>query len=59
MKLSDIDVEDLVHALGMERSAWINAARDERRQPTEAERITICILSALEHAIRAAAERTG
>jgi hypothetical protein len=53
MRLADIDVDDLARALGMERSAWVNLARDEKRQHTDAERVTICILAALEHALKA------
>jgi hypothetical protein len=39
----------------MERSAWINAATEEGRRTTEAEKITICVLAALEHALGSAA----
>jgi hypothetical protein len=55
MKLADVDVYELVHALGMERSAWIDAAKGENRRNTEAERITICVLAALERALKNAA----
>jgi hypothetical protein len=58
-KLADIDVYELIRALGMERSAWINAATEENRRTTEAEMITICVLSALEHALSRAAEASG
>ena len=55
MKLAEIEIDELVHALGMERSAWIRIAREERRQHTDAERVTMCILAALEHALKRAA----
>ena len=56
-KLSDIDAYDLVEALGNERNALVNAARDQGRRPTDAERMTICILQALECALKAAADK--
>jgi hypothetical protein len=49
MKLSDIDVDELVRELGLERSAWIKVAREEKRQLTDAERTTVSLLAALEH----------
>ena len=52
MKLADIELEDLVRALAAERTAWINAARDEVRRPTEPERVTMSVLLALERALR-------
>jgi hypothetical protein len=55
MKLADIDVDELVHALGMERTGWINLAKVEKRQPTDAERVTVCILAALERTLKAIA----
>ena len=57
-KLSDIDAYDLVEALGKERMAWVNAAKDQGRRPTDAERITICVLQALERALKAAADKS-
>ena len=56
MKLADVDVHELVKALHMERSAWIKNPKDEGRRETEAEKITICILAALEHVFAHAAE---
>jgi hypothetical protein len=56
-KLSDIDAYDLVDALGNERNALVNAARDQGRRPTDAERMTICTLQALERALKAAADK--
>jgi hypothetical protein len=53
MRLADIDVDELAHALGMERSGWVNIARDEKRRNTDAELVTICILAALEHVLKA------
>ncbi|MGB7718176.1 MAG: hypothetical protein WBL81_24890 [Pseudolabrys sp.] len=41
MKLADIDVDDLVKALHMERSAWIKAPKDQGRRETDAEKVTI------------------
>jgi hypothetical protein len=54
-KLADIDVYELVDALGMERTALVNAAKEEGRRSTDAERVTICVLQALERALKAAA----
>jgi hypothetical protein len=48
LKLADIDVYELVDALGMERIALVNAAKEEGRRPTDAERVTICVLRALD-----------
>ena len=45
---------ELVKALGMERSEWVKFAQDEGRQNTESEKITICVLAALEHALEKA-----
>ena len=47
--LGEIKLDDLVKALGRERSAWIASAAEEKKQSTEAERATICFLAALEH----------
>jgi len=56
-KLADIDVYELVDALGMERTALVNAAKEEGRRSTDAERVTICVLQALERALKAAADK--
>lgn len=56
-KLADIDVYELAGALGKERSAFVNAAKQEGRRSTDAERVTICILQALERALKAAADK--
>ena len=49
MKLADIDVDELVKALHMERSTWIKAPKEQGRRETDAEKVTICVLAALEH----------
>ncbi|MET4016063.1 hypothetical protein [Bradyrhizobium sp. S3.2.12] len=51
MKLAEIDVDQLVLALGKERSAWIKLKTEEKRQLTEAEKATVCMLAALEHVL--------
>ena len=56
MKLSDIEISELVFALGMERSAWIDIAKQEGRRHTEAEKVTMSVLAALEHALARAAK---
>jgi hypothetical protein len=57
LKLADIDVYELVDALGMERTALVNSAKEEGRRPTDAERMTICALRAIERALKAAADK--
>jgi hypothetical protein len=57
MKLADLDVAELVHALGMERSQWIKLKQQENRELTEAEKVTVCVLAALEHALASAGSR--
>lgn len=54
MKLADIDVDELVKALHMERSTWIKAPKEQGRRETDAEKVTICVLTALEHAFATA-----
>jgi hypothetical protein len=56
-KLGDIDVYELVGALGKERSALANSAKQEGRRTTDTERVTICVLQALELALKAAADK--
>ena len=51
MKLADIDAHELVKALHMERSVLIKNPKDEGRRETDAEKITISVLAALEHAL--------
>jgi hypothetical protein len=58
LKFADVDVYEVVDALGKERSVWVNAAREEGRRPTDAERVTICVLQALERALKAAADKS-
>ena len=58
MKLGEIEVHELIRALGQERSAWIEATRTEdqrRRSDIEktVEKTTISVLAALEHALTA------
>ena len=55
LKLADVDAYELVEALKKERSAWIKAAKEDHRRETEAEKATICILTALERTILRAA----
>jgi hypothetical protein len=52
MKLGDLDLYGIIDALGMERSTWINLQEEENRRLTEAERVTICVLHAIERALR-------
>jgi len=52
MRLGDLDVHDLIDALGTERSAWINIQKEQLRHLTEAERATIYVLTAIESALR-------
>jgi hypothetical protein len=59
MKLSDIEVDELGQALGLERSAWVTLASEERRRHTEAERVTICVLAAFEHALARVVHKTN
>jgi hypothetical protein len=59
MKLADIEIDELVRALGQERSAWVKLASEERRRHTEAERMTICVLAALEHALARVVHKTN
>jgi len=51
MKLADVEIDELIRALGLERSAWINLASKKGHRHTEAERVTICVLAALEQAL--------
>jgi hypothetical protein len=56
-KLADIDAYELADALGKERSALGNAAKQEGRRTTDTERVTISVLQALERALKAAADK--
>ncbi len=51
MKLADVEIDELVRVLQKVRSGWINVANEERRLHTEAEKVTICILAALEQTL--------
>ena len=42
-------VEVSIKALHMERSTWIKAPKEQGRRETDAEKVTICVLAALEH----------
>jgi hypothetical protein len=42
VRLADIDVDELVKALHMERSTWIKAPKEQGRRETDAEKLTIC-----------------
>jgi hypothetical protein len=47
MKLSDIEIDDVVDALEHDKAEWNSIARSENREKTEAEQVTVCILHAL------------
>ena len=51
MKLADIEINDLIKALRSEQSAWIMIAKEEGRSHSEAEKTTLCMLSALSRAL--------
>ncbi len=57
MKLSDIDIYVLIDAFGMERSKWINLKKEENRRLTDVEKVTVCVLHAIEGALRIAASK--
>ena len=48
VRLADVDVDELVKALHMERSTWIKAPKEQGRRETDAEKVTICVLAALD-----------
>jgi DNA invertase Pin-like site-specific DNA recombinase len=52
MKLGDLDLNDIIDALGMVRSDWIKIQKEENRRLTDADRVTVCVLAALEQALR-------
>jgi hypothetical protein len=52
MKLGDLDLNDIIDALGMVRSDWITIQKEEHRRLTDADRVTVCVLAALEQALR-------
>jgi hypothetical protein len=52
MKLGDLDLNDVIDALGMVRSDWINIQKEGNRRLTDADRVTVCVLAALEQALR-------
>lgn len=51
MKLGDIDIEVLIHALRQERLAWIKVAREEKRRVTDSEQAAVLVLYAIEGAL--------
>ncbi len=57
MRLADLEIDDVIDALKKERAEWISVAKQETRSNTEAERITICFLLAIERALSNAAIR--
>ncbi len=57
MRLADLEIDDVIDALKKERAEWISVAKQEARLNTEAERITICFLLAIERALSTAAIR--
>jgi hypothetical protein len=52
MKLGDLDLNDVIDALGMVRSDWIKIQKEENRRLTDADRVTVCVLAALEQVLR-------
>ena len=53
--LADVEIDELIRGLGKARSEWINVAREEKRKHTPAELTTLCVLHALEGALKWAA----
>jgi hypothetical protein len=41
MKLGDLDLNDVIDALGMVRSDWIKIQKEENRRLTDADRVTV------------------
>jgi len=58
VKLEHIDVDELLQALRLERSAWVTAADSEERSLTESERATVCMLAAFERVLAKAARHS-
>lgn len=57
MRLADLEIDDVIDALKKERAEWILIAKQEARPNTEAERVTICFLLAIERVLTASAIR--
>jgi hypothetical protein len=55
MRLSDLEIDDVIDALKKERAEWISVAKQEARSNTDAERVTICFLLAIERVLSTAA----
>jgi hypothetical protein len=53
--LADVEIDELIRGLGKAHSEWIDVARQEKRSHTPAELTTLCVLGALEGALRWAA----
>jgi hypothetical protein len=52
MKLADLELNDVIDALGMVRSDWVKIQKEENRRLTDADRVTVCVLAAFEQALR-------
>jgi hypothetical protein len=57
MRFADLEIDDVIEALKKERAEWISVAKHESRVNTEAERVTICLLLAIERVLSTAAIR--
>lgn len=54
MKLPDVDLEELVQAIWDTQAAWNAIRREEKREATDPELVTVCILQALANVFRIA-----
>jgi hypothetical protein len=52
MKLADIEIDELILAIETVQQEWINTSKEEKRQATDAEVVTMCFLHALAHVFR-------
>lgn len=52
IRLADIDVDILIDALKNERLAWINDAREQNERLTDAQRVVVNMLQAIENTLR-------
>lgn len=59
MRLEHIDVDDLLQAVRLERSAWVTAADSQERALTESERAAIFMLAAFERILMKAAKQSN
>jgi hypothetical protein len=46
MKLADIQIDDLILAIETVQQEWINSYREEKREPTDIEQVTVFVLHA-------------